>query len=80
MDGITIDLTERLSDKLFSQVGFEKKYLISQDPDFHQKFWDIWKHLIQDMKRLESLMTTEGDKKATKSGKSDPTAEIAAAG
>jgi two-component system sensor histidine kinase GlrK len=63
VDGTTIDLTERLSDKLFSQVGFEKKYLISQDQDFYQKFWDIMKQLIQDMERLESLMITNEDKK-----------------
>ena len=63
VDGTTIDLTERLSDKLFSQVGFEKKYLISQDQDFYQKFWDIMKHLIEDMERLESLMVTNEDKK-----------------
>jgi two-component system sensor histidine kinase GlrK len=63
VDGTTIDLSERLSDKLFSQVGFEKKYLISQDQDFYQKFWDIRKHLAQDMERLESLMITNEDKK-----------------
>ncbi len=63
VDGITIGLTERLSDKLFSQVGFDKKYLISQDQDFYQKFWEIKKHLTQDMERLESLMITKGDKK-----------------
>lgn len=64
VDGITIDLTERLSDKLFSQVGFEKKYLISRDQDFFQKFWDIENQLTQDMDRLESLLKAEGDKKA----------------
>ena len=63
VDGTTIDLTERLSDKLFSQVGFEKKYLISQDLDFYQKFWDIMKHLIEDMEKLESLLTNQEDKK-----------------
>ena len=63
VDGTTIDLTERLSDKLFSQVGFEKKYLISQDQDFYQKFWDLMKHLVEDMERLESLMITNKDKK-----------------
>src|SRR5210317_2428831 len=62
VDGTTIDLTERLSDKLFSQVGFEKKYLISQDQDFYQKFWDIMKQLTQDLDRLRSLMTTKEDK------------------
>ena len=63
VDGITIDLSERLSDKLFSQVGFEKKYLISQDQDFYQKFWDLGKLLTQDLERLESLLTTKEDKK-----------------
>jgi len=63
VDGITIGLTERLSDKLFSQVGFDKKYLISQDQDFFHKFWEIKKHLTQDMERLESMMITKGDKK-----------------
>jgi two-component system sensor histidine kinase GlrK len=62
VDGSTIDLTERLSDTLFSQVGFEKKYLISQDQDFYQQFWDIMKHIIQDMDRLRSLITKKEDK------------------
>jgi len=63
VDGVTIDLTERLSNKLFSQIRFEKKYLISQDQDFYQQFWDILEQLTQDMERLESLLTTEEDKK-----------------
>ena len=63
VDEIPLTSPNALSDKLFSQVGFEKKYLISQDQDFYQKFWDIMKHLIQDMDRLESLMITKGDKK-----------------
>ena len=63
VDGTTIDLSERLSDKLFTQVGFEKKYLISQDQDFYKKFWDIMKHLTQDMEKLSSLMITKEDKK-----------------
>ena len=43
-------------------MGFEKKVLISQDLEFYQKFWDIMKHLIEDMEKLESLMTTQEDK------------------
>jgi signal transduction histidine kinase len=62
VDGSTIDLTERLSDTLFSQVGFEKKYLISQDQDFYQKFWDKRKQLTQDLEKLGSLMITKEDK------------------
>ena len=62
VDGTTMDLTERLSDKLFSQVGFEKKYFISQDQDFYQKFWDITKNFTQDMEKLASLMISNEDK------------------
>jgi len=61
VDSTIIDLSERLTDKLFSQVGFEKKYLISQDPDFYDKFWEIMKQLIQDMERLESVMVTDSE-------------------
>ena len=62
VDGTTIDLTESLSDTLFSQVGFEKKYLISQDQDFYQKFWDLMKQLGQEMERLSSLLARKEDK------------------
>jgi two-component system sensor histidine kinase GlrK len=62
VDGTTIDLTESLSDTLFSQVGFEKKYLISQDQDFYQKFWDLMKQLGQDMEKLSTLLARKEDK------------------
>jgi two-component system sensor histidine kinase GlrK len=42
-DGTTVTQLENLRDTLFSQIGFEKKYLVSQDPDFVKKFWELQK-------------------------------------
>ena len=40
-DGASINQIERLLDAIFSQVSFERKYLISGDKDFKNKFWEI---------------------------------------
>ena len=45
-------------DKLFSQVSFEKKYLISRDADFLKKFWDMQFQIIDDIRKLEALPDT----------------------
>lgn len=63
VDGATIRLTENLLDAMFSQVGFEKKYLISKDQDFYQKFWQIKEYSAKDMERLEYLMDSSEEKK-----------------
>ena len=55
VDGTTIAQMEHLRDTLFSQVSFEKKYLISKDQDFFRKFWEIQEYVIQDMKKLEII-------------------------
>ncbi|MFZ1201148.1 MAG: hypothetical protein WAO07_13360, partial [Desulfobacterales bacterium] len=41
IDGTTIARMEHLRDTLFSQVSFEKKYHISKDVDFKNKFLEI---------------------------------------
>ncbi|MBW2590738.1 MAG: hypothetical protein JRD71_08500, partial [Deltaproteobacteria bacterium] len=51
-----IKITEHLLDDMFSQVGFEKKYLISRDQDFYDKFWEIKEHFTKNMERLEYHM------------------------
>jgi two-component system sensor histidine kinase GlrK len=56
VDGSTIRLTERLQEGLFSQIGFEKKYIVSKDADFYKKFWEINDYLEKDMLKLASLM------------------------
>ena len=58
VDGTTIGLIDKISDAMFSQVGFEKKYFISRDQDFYKKFLEIEGYVIKDMKRLERLIDT----------------------
>jgi two-component system sensor histidine kinase GlrK len=55
-------LTEHLLDNLLSQVGFEKKYLISKDHDFFIKFWEKRKQVIEAINKLAELMQTEENK------------------
>jgi two-component system sensor histidine kinase GlrK len=62
-DGATIRVTENLSEALFSQEGFEKKYLVSGDHDFYQKFREIQEYFSKDLKRLGSLMDTPKKKR-----------------
>ena len=62
VDSATIGNIERLLDAIFSQVSFEKKYLISKDPDFFRKFWEIQDYVIQDMKALENIVDTSEKK------------------
>jgi two-component system sensor histidine kinase GlrK len=63
VDSAAIGLTENLLEALFSQRGFEKKYLISRDQDFYQKFREIQEHFSKDLERLGSLMDTSKKKR-----------------
>jgi len=63
VDSAAIGLTENLLEALFSQVGFEKKYLISRDQDFYQKFREIQEYFSKDLERLGSLMDTSKKKR-----------------
>jgi two-component system sensor histidine kinase GlrK len=58
----SLALTEHVLDKLFSQVGFEKKYLISKDPDFLMKFWDMQKQITEDFRKLGAVSGPEENK------------------
>jgi two-component system sensor histidine kinase GlrK len=62
VDGAAIRITENLLDAVFSQVSFEKKYLISKDQDFYRQFWGIKEYLAKDMDKLECLMDTSEKK------------------
>ncbi len=61
--GTTIRLTERLLKDLFSLIGFEKKYIVSKDPDFYKQFWEINDNLEKDMLTLAGLMNVPEKKK-----------------
>ncbi|MBW1900434.1 MAG: HAMP domain-containing histidine kinase [Deltaproteobacteria bacterium] len=63
LDSKTIGSIERLRDAIFSQVSFEKKYLISKDKDFHKKFWEIQKYVMEGMKGTEGIADTSEKKK-----------------
>jgi two-component system sensor histidine kinase GlrK len=62
VDGATIRVTEDLIESLFSQEGFEKKYLISRDQDFYQKFQEMREYFSRDLEKLETLMDTPAKK------------------
>lgn len=62
VDSATIRLTERLLDRLLSQVGFEKKYFVSKDPDFYQKTQEMTVQVSEDLERLDHLMDTSEER------------------
>lgn len=62
-DGVTLAQMEHLMEAIFSQVSFERKYLISQDPDFRKKFRDIQDLIVRDLKDGEPRMNTTRKKK-----------------
>ena len=62
IDGTTIHLIESLSDTLFSQVGFEKKYFISHDRDFLKQFFEISEYCTRKMNELGLLMDSVREK------------------
>lgn len=60
VDGQTVRLTERLSNNLYSMVGFEKKYLISKDNDFFEHFLQIKEDFQKDIDQLGLLVDDFG--------------------
>ena len=57
-----LTIAEHILDKLFSQVSFEKKYLISKDADFLDKFWEIQIHLVEPEDSVKCLHVREDDR------------------
>ena len=66
-----LTLTEHVLEKLFSQISFEKKYLISKDTDFLSKFWEIQTQISEDIVKLSKFMRTEENKKLFSETESD---------
>ena len=64
VDSAAIRLAENLSEAFLSQEAFSKKYLISRDQDFHQKFWEIQEYFSRDLERLGSLVDTSEKKRS----------------
>jgi two-component system sensor histidine kinase GlrK len=62
VDGAIISIGEQLLESLFSQAGFEMKYLISGDPDFYQEFNSKRVFFTEAMEKVASL-TDSADQK-----------------
>ena len=59
IDGVTIRMAEQLSDRLFSQIGYGKKFLISADRDFYVQFKENEQVIEKDISKLSELMKTQ---------------------
>ena len=58
VDNASITLGESLLDSLFSQVGFEKKYLISHDADFYNQHHDMRTAFQKGLGEMEALIAS----------------------
>ena len=56
VDSASIIHIENLLDAMYSQVGFGKKYLISKDKDFYNRFKELKKYFLDDLSKLENLI------------------------
>jgi two-component system sensor histidine kinase GlrK len=63
IDSETIRVANRLRDTILSQKGFEKKYVISRDRDFHRQFLETEKYIENDLAHIETLMDTAEKKR-----------------
>ena len=62
-DGITINQMEQLREAMFSLTSFEKKFFISQDSDFREKFMEIRKYLSTELGSIAQRMDTDSKQK-----------------
>lgn len=58
IDGEIIRIAARLRAAALSQRGFEKKYVVSKDRDFHHQFLEAEKYIKNDLERISLLMDT----------------------
>ncbi len=62
-DGITINHMEQLREALFSLASFEKKFFISQDADFKEKFMEIRNYFSTELGSISQRMDSESKRK-----------------
>jgi two-component system sensor histidine kinase GlrK len=63
VDGAMIRIGENLLELLFSQVGFERKYLISGDKDFQKEFQRTEALFAEELEKLSALADSADEKK-----------------
>jgi len=62
VDGAMISMGEQLLESLLSQAGFEMKYLISGDQDFHKEFYSKRALFEETIEKLAALADTADQK------------------
>jgi len=62
IDGATITIGEHLLEVLFSQIGFERKFLIAGDPDFLSEFHRARELFEEELQKLSALADSEKKK------------------
>ena len=60
VDGAIISMGEQLLESLFSQAGFEMKYLISGDPDFYKEFYSKKASFTETLDKIAALVDSAG--------------------
>jgi two-component system sensor histidine kinase GlrK len=63
VDGAAIRTGEHLLELIFSQVGFERKYLISRDQDFQKEFHRTEALFVEELEKLNALADSAEEKK-----------------
>ena len=63
VDGEIIRIAARLRDAALSQRGFDKKYVVSKDNDFHRQFLETDKYIEKDFEQISILMDTNEKRK-----------------
>lgn len=63
IDSKTIRVANRLRDAIISQRGFDKKYVVSEDRDFHRQFLEAEEYIRKDLEKMGALMDTAEEKR-----------------
>ena len=58
IDSETISKANKLRDSILSQRGFDKKYVVSKDMDFHQQFLEVERYIKRALEEMKVLMDT----------------------
>ncbi len=58
VDGRSISIVEHLQTTVFSLEMFQKKFLLSNDPDYYKQFQELKTYFNDDIQKLEFLLNT----------------------
>lgn len=61
IDSEILRCADRLRDALFTQRKFERKYVISEDMDFFEQFFETRKSFLKDLDQIKHLLVAAGN-------------------